>query len=82
MIPKESYVAAVKYGWSDKKALWGVLSMRIHQMQVDKILMEIFERERTLLLGNLSDGEKEMMAVILYDLNIELKELGYEVPKH
>lgn len=56
--------------------------MRIYQMQVDKILMEIFERERTLLLGNLSDGEKEMMAVILYDLNIELKELGYEVPKH
>ena len=35
-----------------------------------------------LMLGNLSDGEKEMMAVILYDLNIELKELGYEVPKH
>ncbi|MBL8498513.1 hypothetical protein [Nitrosomonas sp. JL21] len=56
--------------------------MRINQMQVDKILMEIFERERTLLLGNLSDGEKEMMAVILYDLNIELRKMGYEVQKH
>ncbi len=56
--------------------------MRIHQMQVNKILMEIFEREKMLLLGNLSDGEKEMMEVILYDLNIELKKMGFEVQEH
>lgn len=56
--------------------------MRINQMKVDEILIEIFERERALLLGNLSDGEKEMMEVIIYDLNVELKQLGYEVKIH
>ncbi len=56
--------------------------MRINQMKVEKLLIEIFERERTLLLGNLSDGEKEMMEVIIYDLNVELKQLGYKVKIH
>lgn len=51
-------------------------------MKVEKLLIEIFERERTLLLGNLSDGEKEMMEVIIYDLNVELKQLGYKVKIH
>lgn len=56
--------------------------MRINQMKADKLLMEIFECEKTLLLGNLSDGEKEMMEVVIYDLNVELKQMGYEVKIH
>ena len=56
--------------------------MPFHQMEVDEILVAIFEQERSLFLDNLSDEEKEFAQVIIDHLNDELKEIGYEVKIH
>lgn len=56
--------------------------MSNYQIRIDEILSMIHKLEMYLLLENLSDDEQEMTIIIMCDMHVELKQLGFEVTKH